>query len=62
MGVDFVKAALAAGHAVVASGRDRDGVARALGPSDDPRPETINRSRLVTPAITVAKEVFQNNN
>jgi len=35
MGVDFVKAALAAGHAVVASGRDRDGVARALGPSDD---------------------------
>jgi len=35
MGVDFVKAALAAGHAVVASGRDRDGVAKALGPSDD---------------------------
>jgi NAD(P)-dependent dehydrogenase (short-subunit alcohol dehydrogenase family) len=35
MGVDFAKAALAAGHAVVASGRDRDGVAKALGPSDD---------------------------
>jgi NAD(P)-dependent dehydrogenase (short-subunit alcohol dehydrogenase family) len=35
MGVDFVKAALAAGHAVVASGRDRDGVAKALGQSDD---------------------------
>ena len=35
MGVDFVKAALAAGHAVVASGRDRDGVSKALGPSDD---------------------------
>jgi NAD(P)-dependent dehydrogenase (short-subunit alcohol dehydrogenase family) len=34
MGVDFVKAALAAGHAVVASGRDRDSVAKALGPSD----------------------------
>ena len=35
MGVDFAKAALAAGHAVVASGRDRDRVARALGSSDD---------------------------
>jgi NAD(P)-dependent dehydrogenase (short-subunit alcohol dehydrogenase family) len=35
MGVDFVKAALAAGHAVVASGRDCDGVAKALGPSDN---------------------------
>jgi NAD(P)-dependent dehydrogenase (short-subunit alcohol dehydrogenase family) len=35
MGVDFVKAALAAGHAVVASGRDRDAVAKALGQSDD---------------------------
>jgi NAD(P)-dependent dehydrogenase (short-subunit alcohol dehydrogenase family) len=35
MGVDFAKAALAAGHAVVASGRDRDAVSRALGQSDD---------------------------
>ena len=35
MGVDFVKAALAAGHAVVASGRNRDSVSKALGPSDD---------------------------
>ena len=35
MGVDFAKAALAAGHAVVASGRDRDSVSKALGPSDD---------------------------
>ena len=35
MGVDFVKAALAAGHAVVATGRDSDAVARAVGPSDD---------------------------
>src|SRR5436853_2077521 len=34
MGVDFVKAALAAGHAVVASGRDRDRVSKALGPSE----------------------------
>jgi NAD(P)-dependent dehydrogenase (short-subunit alcohol dehydrogenase family) len=35
MGVDFAKAALAAGHAVVASGRDSDRVSRALGPSKD---------------------------
>ena len=35
MGVDFARAALAAGHAVVASGRDRDGVSRALSHSDD---------------------------
>jgi NAD(P)-dependent dehydrogenase (short-subunit alcohol dehydrogenase family) len=35
MGVDFVRAALAAGHAVVATGRDPDAVARAVGASDD---------------------------
>src|SRR5213593_4655520 len=35
MGVDFAKAALAAGHAVVGTGRDPDAVARAVGESDD---------------------------
>ena len=35
MGVDFAKAALAAGHAVVATGRDTDAVAKALGKSND---------------------------
>jgi len=35
MGVDFAKAALAAGHAVVATGRDTDAVAKAVGMSDD---------------------------
>jgi NAD(P)-dependent dehydrogenase (short-subunit alcohol dehydrogenase family) len=35
MGVDFVKAALAAGHAVVASGRDTNRVASVLGQSND---------------------------
>jgi NAD(P)-dependent dehydrogenase (short-subunit alcohol dehydrogenase family) len=35
MGVDFVKAALAAGHAIVATGRDTDAVANAVGESDD---------------------------
>src|SRR3989449_6087735 len=36
MGVDFVKAALAAGHAVAGTGRDTDAVAKAVGESDDP--------------------------
>ena len=35
MGADFAKAALAAGHAVVASGRDTDRVSKALGQSHD---------------------------
>jgi NAD(P)-dependent dehydrogenase (short-subunit alcohol dehydrogenase family) len=35
MGADFAKAALAAGHNVVATGRNHDAVARALGNSDD---------------------------
>ena len=35
MGVDFAKAALAAGHNVVATGRNADAVAQALGGSDD---------------------------
>src|SRR6058998_313085 len=35
MGVDFAKAALAAGHAVVGTGRDPDAVAKAVGESDD---------------------------
>ncbi len=35
MGVDFAKAALAAGHAVVATGRDTGAVARAVGKSED---------------------------
>jgi NAD(P)-dependent dehydrogenase (short-subunit alcohol dehydrogenase family) len=35
MGVDFAKAALAAGHNVVATGRNPDAVAQPLGDSDD---------------------------
>src|SRR4029079_6723700 len=35
MGVDIVKAALAAGHAVVATGRNTDTVAGALGDAPD---------------------------
>jgi len=35
MGADFAKAALAAGHSVVASGRDKDRVVKILGQSND---------------------------
>ena len=35
MGVDIVKAALAAGHAVVATGRNTDAVSKAVGEADD---------------------------
>jgi NAD(P)-dependent dehydrogenase (short-subunit alcohol dehydrogenase family) len=35
MGVDIARAALAAGHAVVATGRNTDAVSRAIGPGDD---------------------------
>jgi hypothetical protein len=35
MGVDFADAALAVGHAVVASGRDSDRVSKDLGHSND---------------------------
>ena len=34
MGVDFAKAALAAGHTVVATGRDSNAVAKAVGKSE----------------------------
>ena len=35
MGVDFARAALAVGHSVVATGRNRDAVSRALGQTND---------------------------
>ena len=35
MGLDFARAALAAGHKVLASGRDRDRVSKALGQSNE---------------------------
>jgi len=42
MGVDFAKAALAAGHAVVATGRDSDRVSKALGKSNDLLPVKLD--------------------
>jgi NAD(P)-dependent dehydrogenase (short-subunit alcohol dehydrogenase family) len=45
MGADFAKAALAAGHSVVASGRDPDRVSKALGQSTDLLPVKLDVTR-----------------
>src|ERR1700676_4528525 len=42
MGVDFAKAALAAGHKVVASGRDTDRISKALGQSNEVLPVKLD--------------------
>ena len=42
MGADFAKAVLAAGHSVVASGRDTDRVSKALGQSNDLLPVKLD--------------------
>jgi short chain dehydrogenase len=42
MGADVAKAALAAGHSVVASGRDTDRVSKALGRSNDLLPVKLD--------------------
>jgi NAD(P)-dependent dehydrogenase (short-subunit alcohol dehydrogenase family) len=42
MGADFAKAALAAGHSVVASGRDTDRLVKALGQSNDLLPVKLD--------------------
>src|SRR5438132_10872667 len=42
MGADFAKAALAAGHAVVATGRNSDAVSKALGTSNDLLPVKLD--------------------
>jgi NAD(P)-dependent dehydrogenase (short-subunit alcohol dehydrogenase family) len=46
MGADFAKAALAAGHAVVATGRNSDAVSRALGKSTDLLSVTLDVTNL----------------
>src|SRR6185436_2088134 len=60
MGADFARAALAAGHAVVASGRDRDRVSRALGPSNDLLAVTLDvtRSAEAEAAVRAAVDRF----
>src|SRR6266516_4568014 len=60
MGVDFVKAALAAGHAVVGTGRDPDAVAKAVGDLDDLRVVKLDvtSSDEAEPAVREAVDRF----
>jgi NAD(P)-dependent dehydrogenase (short-subunit alcohol dehydrogenase family) len=60
MGVDIVKAALAGGHAVVATGRNTDAVARALGEADDLLVVKLDVTRPedATSAVAAAIERF----
>jgi NAD(P)-dependent dehydrogenase (short-subunit alcohol dehydrogenase family) len=60
MGVDIVKAALAAGYAVVATGRNTDAVASALGEADDLLVVKLDVTRPedATAAVTAAVNRF----
>src|SRR3954462_11473469 len=63
MGVDFAKAALAAGHQVVATGRTPDTVRAAIGEAGDPDHLLIMRLDVTVPAeaeaaVQVAVERF----
>src|SRR4051812_2021817 len=57
MGVDIVKAALAAGHAVVATGRNTDAVARAIGDAADLLVVKLDVTRPADATATVAAAV-----
>jgi NAD(P)-dependent dehydrogenase (short-subunit alcohol dehydrogenase family) len=57
MGVEFAKAALAAGHAVVATGRDPDRVSRALGTRADLLAVRLDVTRRVDAEATVRAAV-----
>src|SRR5437660_5744649 len=57
MGVDIAKAALAAGHAVVATGRNTDAVARALGDAADLLIVKLDVTRLDDAKAAVAAAV-----
>jgi NAD(P)-dependent dehydrogenase (short-subunit alcohol dehydrogenase family) len=57
MGVDFGRAALAAGHSVVASGRDRDRVSRVLGTSSDVLAVTLDVTRAADAEAAVRAAV-----
>ena len=48
MGVEFARAALASGHSVVASGRDRERVSRVLGTSSDLLAVTLDVTSAAT--------------
>src|SRR5688572_7568561 len=57
MGVDFAKAALAAGHAVVATGRRPEAVSKAIGASDDLLAVKLDVTRLADAETAVKAAV-----
>jgi NAD(P)-dependent dehydrogenase (short-subunit alcohol dehydrogenase family) len=57
MGADFGKAVLAAGHALVATGRDLSRLARLLGPSDDLLAVSLDVTRPGDAEVAVAAAV-----
>jgi len=57
MGVDFAKAALAAGHAVVATGRRPEAVSKAIGASDDLLAVKLDVTRLADAETAVQAAV-----
>src|SRR3954468_12523994 len=60
MGADIVKAALAAGHAVVATGRNTEAVAKALGEANQlvVAKLDVTRPEDATAAVATAAERF----
>ena len=57
MGADFVRAALAAGHSVVASGRDRERLSKVLGTSSDLLTVTLDVTSAADAATAVRAAV-----
>src|SRR5438067_740809 len=57
MGVDFAKAALAAGHAVVATGRDTSRLSKALGTSGELLTVKLDVTRLDDAALAVSAAI-----
>jgi NAD(P)-dependent dehydrogenase (short-subunit alcohol dehydrogenase family) len=57
MGADFAKAVLAAGHALVATGRDPSRLAQLLGPSDDLLVVSLDVTRPHDAEVAVAAAV-----
>lgn len=59
MGADFARAALGAGHQVVASARNRDAVSQALGESEDLLPVTLDVTKFTDAEAAVQATLDQ---
>jgi len=57
MGVDIAKAAIASGHRVVATARDKDAVAAAVGEADDLLVLELDITSLASAAVAVEAAV-----